>query len=96
MTGRQLITASKQIIDTIQNHHLEDFDICYVDTLPSLETFLEFEFEISDIELPYPKYKDAWLDRPAHIYKHKFIKIDDEGNVECCDREFDTSEQIIN
>lgn len=91
MTGRQLITASKQLIDAIQKNHLEDLDIYCVDTMSGLGAFLEFEFEIGDIELPYPEYKDAWLDVPAHIYKHKFLKIDNEGNVECYDREFDTS-----
>ena len=84
----------QQLIDAIQKYHLEDFKIIYVYTTSASETILEFK--VDDIELPYPEYKDAQFDGPAHIYKHKFIKIDDEGNVECCDREFDTSKQIIN
>ena len=89
ITGRQLIINSKQLINAIQKHHLEDFDIYYVDATPGSGTILYFA--VDNIELPYPEYKDARLNGPAYIYKYKALKIDDDGNTECSDREFDTS-----
>jgi hypothetical protein len=79
----------KKLIDAIEKHHLEDFNIVYADTTPGSGTILEFEN--GGIELPYPEYKDTRFDGPAHIYKYKVLKIDDEGNSECYDREVDTS-----
>ena len=82
MTGQQLI-------DAIQKYHLEDLDIFHADT--ELCLGITIEFENGDIELPYPEYKDANFDEPAHIYKYKVLEVDDEGNSECYDKNLDTS-----
>ena len=82
MTGQQLI-------DAIQKHHLEDFDIYHADT--ELCQGIIIEFDNGDIKLPYPEYKDANFDEPAYIYKYKVLEVDDEGNSECYDTELNTS-----
>ncbi len=81
--------TGKQLIDAIQQHHLEDLDIFHADT--ELCLGIVIEFENGDIELPYPECKDAHFDEPAHIYKYRVLKVDDEGNSECYDRELNTS-----
>lgn len=83
MTGRQLI-------DAIQKYHLEDFNINFLNG-NGVGSKIIIEFDNGNIELPYPEYKNAQFDVPAYIYKYKFLKIDEEGNSECYDKEYDTS-----
>ena len=85
MTGQQLI-------DAIQEHHLENLDVFHADT--ELCSGILISVDNGDIELPYPEYKDAHFDEPAHIYKYKVLEIDNKGNSECYDQEFDTSKLV--
>lgn len=79
----------RQIIDAIQEYHLEDLDIYSIDT--DMDSKLIIEFDNGDIELPYPEYKDAHFNDPAHVYKYKVLEIDDEGVSKCYDKELNTS-----
>lgn len=84
MTGQDLI-------NTIKQHHLEQYHMSegHIDDGYGID----ISFLVNDTTLPYPEYRDALFDEPAHIYVSKELHIDLDGNSNCEEYTWNTSEK---
>ena len=84
MTGQELI-------DAIKKYNLENLNIesGYLDCGGGISQVITFE--VSQVKLPYPEYKDYRCDEPAYIYKSKDLTFYSDGSVVCEDYTMDTS-----